>query len=109
MRRPPADLGALGLVAVAAAVVATAVCIRDEEKSTREPPPVPSALSDPLTRELARCLSLGMAAEDDARCRVAWAENRRRFFALPSADPAADANSASPSAEQKTPARVEDR
>ena len=113
MRRPPADLGAfgraLGLVAVATAVVATAICIRDEEKQTREPPPVPSALSDPLTRELARCLSLGMAAEDDARCRATWAENHRRFFALPPADPTTDANSASPTADQKTPARVEER
>ena len=113
MRCRAADLGAfgraLGLVAVAAVVVATAVCIRDEEKETREPPPVPSALSDSLTRELARCLRLGMAAEDDARCRAAWSENRRRFFALPPASPAADANSASPTADQKTHARVGDR
>jgi len=113
MRRPHAGLGAfgraLGLVAVAAAVAATAICLRDEEKRTREPPPVPSALSDPLTRELARCQGIGMAAENDAGCKSTWAENRRRFFALPPADPAADANSASPSADQKTPARVEDR
>jgi conjugative transfer region protein TrbK len=109
MRRSPADFGAfgraLGLVAVAAIVVATAICIHDEEKPTREPPPVPSAISDPLTRELARCQAIGMAAEDDTDCKAAWAENRRRFFALPPAN----ASSADPTSEQKTPARAEDR
>lgn len=35
----------------------------------------------PLGRsELARCRDLGISAADDAACRKAWAENRRRFF-----------------------------
>jgi conjugative transfer region protein TrbK len=29
---------------------------------------------------MARCQTLGMAAENDAACQSAWAENRRRFF-----------------------------
>ncbi len=29
---------------------------------------------------MARCQALGMAAENDADCQAAWAENRHRFF-----------------------------
>ncbi len=29
---------------------------------------------------MAHCQTLGMAAENDAACQAAWAENRRRFF-----------------------------
>jgi conjugative transfer region protein TrbK len=36
---------------------------------------------EPVNTWLARCRDLGMAAADDATCRKAWAENRRRFFA----------------------------
>ncbi len=39
-------------------------------------PPVTGAVS----RELMRCQLLGTAAQGDARCAAAWAENRRRFF-----------------------------
>jgi conjugative transfer region protein TrbK len=35
---------------------------------------------DPLAAAMARCQTLGMAAENDAACQAAWAENRRRFF-----------------------------
>jgi conjugative transfer region protein TrbK len=38
---------------------------------------------DPLRTELLRCNGLGQAALDDALCRDAWAENRRRFFGSP--------------------------
>jgi len=33
-----------------------------------------------LAAAMARCQALGMAAENDAACQAAWAENRRRFF-----------------------------
>jgi conjugative transfer region protein TrbK len=37
---------------------------------------------------MARCQALGMAAENDAACQAAWAENRRRFFSdSPSPEP----------------------
>jgi conjugative transfer region protein TrbK len=36
---------------------------------------------DPLARELAHCREIGSAAQNDAACKAAWAENRRRFFA----------------------------
>ncbi len=35
---------------------------------------------EPARSELARCRDLGLSAADDAACRKAWAENRRRFF-----------------------------
>ena len=109
MRRPLADLGAfgraLGFVAVAAIVVLIAVHLRHSDDAEHAPQPVPSTPSDPLARELVRCQGLGFAAEDDAGCKDAWAENRRRFFAAPPAD----AGSAGPTTEEKTSTRVEDR
>jgi conjugative transfer region protein TrbK len=108
MRRPPADFGAfgraLGLNALAVVIVATAIYIRHDEELAREPPLVPSTASDPLARELVRCQGIAMAAEDDAGCKAVWAENRRRFFALPP-----DASAVGPTTEQKTTTRVEGR
>jgi conjugative transfer region protein TrbK len=109
MRRPPADFGvfgrALGLIAIAVVIVATAIYLRHDEELAREPLPAPSAPSDPLARELARCQGIGMAAQDDAGCIAVWAENRRRFFAVPPAD----ASSVDPTTEHKATTRVEDR
>jgi conjugative transfer region protein TrbK len=39
-----------------------------------------SALISSSQSAMARCQALGMAAENDAACQAAWAENRRRFF-----------------------------
>jgi len=50
------------------------------------------AATDPLTRELARCREIGMAADSDPACKAAWAENRQRFFTYtPSSAPAPEA------------------
>jgi conjugative transfer region protein TrbK len=109
MRRPIPNISpfgrALGFVAVAAIVVVIAVHLRRSDEVARAPLPAALAPSDPLARELARCQGIGMAAEDDPRCKAAWAENRRRFFAAPPAD----ASSADPTAPQKATTRVEDR
>jgi conjugative transfer region protein TrbK len=35
---------------------------------------------EPAANELARCRDIGPAALEDAACRKAWAENRRRFL-----------------------------
>lgn len=35
---------------------------------------------EPARHEFGRCRDLGMSAADEAACRKAWAENRRRFF-----------------------------
>jgi conjugative transfer region protein TrbK len=108
MRRPIPNIGpfgrALGFVAVAAIVVVIAVHLRRSDEVAFAPLPPASTPSDPLARELARCQGIGMAAEDDADCKAAWAENRRRFFTLPP-----DASAVGPATEQKTPTRVEDQ
>ena len=78
------DIPAFGR-AVAFALVATAIIATtlhfDRPKAEREPPTArlkPSV--DPLAVELARCQSIGIAAQKDVACAAAWAENRRRFF-----------------------------
>ena len=71
---------AAGFALVAAAIVATSIHFRHEDSSRPASVSTPSASSDSLARELARCQAMGMAAKDDAACEAAWAENRRRFF-----------------------------
>jgi len=62
---------------VAAAIVLAAIHVRSGP-ARHDTAPSPSR-SDPAPA-LARCQALGPAAEQDARCRATWAENRRRFF-----------------------------
>ncbi len=78
----------IGFALIALAVVAVALHRRYDEEPARAPLPVPSIPSDALARELARCQAIGMGAEEDAACKAAWAENRRRFFASPLTEPA---------------------
>ena len=84
MRARPPEIAALGRVAgfvfVAAAIIVTAVRL-DPRKAEPAPNTTPSAPANaPLAAELARCQAIGMAAQNDAACATAWAENRRRFF-----------------------------
>jgi conjugative transfer region protein TrbK len=76
----PAIARAAGCVVVAAAILAAAL----QFNRNGLPPPVtqldaPSHV-DPLAAAMAHCQTLGMAAENDAACQAAWAENHRRFF-----------------------------
>jgi conjugative transfer region protein TrbK len=72
---------AVGFAAVAILIVAAAVHLL-RNGVERGLPPLPTAsYADALSVALARCQDLGMAAENDAACQSAWAENRRRFFA----------------------------
>ena len=96
---------ALGLVAIVAIIVAIAVHWRRGDEVAHVPSLAPSTPNDPITRELARCQAIGMAAENDADCKAAWTENRRRFFSLPPMDASPTASTT----EQNTPSRVEDR
>jgi conjugative transfer region protein TrbK len=85
VRRVVAILAAGTVLAGVAAWLAGAE-VRDEgviERSTVADP-VPA---DPLRVELLRCNGIGQAALDDAGCRAAWAENRRRFFGTPNRQP----------------------
>ena len=92
MRGGSLDLGAfaraLGLIAVALMLVMAIIHVRRQEEPVWPRVTASAAANDALTRELARCQTIGMGAADDAGCKAAWAENRRRFFILPSADAA---------------------
>ena len=65
-----------------------------ERSTAAAPSPV-----DPLRAEL------GQAALEDAGCRAAWAENRRRFFGSPNRQPPSvnEAHPAAPIATPSTP------
>jgi conjugative transfer region protein TrbK len=76
----PAIGRAAGCLLVAAVIIAAAV--QFHRHGAPRPLPTLSVASrpDPLAEAMARCQTLGMAAENDAVCQAAWAENRRRFF-----------------------------
>jgi conjugative transfer region protein TrbK len=76
----PAFGRAAGFALVATAIVATTAHF-DRHKAEPEPDTArPKPSGDPLAAELARCQSIGIAAQNDFACAAAWAENRRRFF-----------------------------
>lgn len=83
---------------VIAGFAAWLVGVDDREERVRERPAAVRA-TDPLRSELVRCNGLGQAALDDAGCRAAWAENRRRFFGAP--------NRQSPSVNEAPPASLD--
>jgi conjugative transfer region protein TrbK len=79
----PLDIPAFGRAA-GFALVATAIVATTAHFGRRkaEPEPTTARLKpsvDPLAAELARCQSIGIAAQNDVAC-AAWAENRRRVF-----------------------------
>jgi conjugative transfer region protein TrbK len=82
----PAVARAAGFALMAAAMFATAIRLGHYEPSPRLPRMVVVPQSDSLTHEITRCDALGRAAEQDARCDAAWAENRQRFFSYRPAD-----------------------
>ena len=87
MRAAPLNFGAwaraLGLVAVTIAMIMASVHFRDDDSGIVATAKLgfPAHETDPLADELVRCHAIGMAALEDAACKAAWAENRRRFFA----------------------------
>lgn len=76
----------IAVLALGAGLAAAIVALRGENGpedapaiSLRDPGGEP--VFAPTGRsELARCRDIGTAALEDAACRKAWAENRRRFF-----------------------------
>jgi len=62
--------------------VMIATAIHGRHETARPPPPRDrqDTPTDPLAGELARCQSIGIAAESDTNCAAVWADNRRRFF-----------------------------
>jgi conjugative transfer region protein TrbK len=77
--RPGRTLIVLGLVAGIISVVLwlSAQTTGDEGAAARQASP---AKTDALGAALVRCNALGSAALDDAACKRAWAESRRRFL-----------------------------
>ena len=75
---------ALVLAGIGVALIAGAVVMAGKEDEdglrVRSVTLAPAAVETPLAAEFARGHALGTAAADDAACRAAWAENRRRFF-----------------------------
>ena len=76
----PAIVRAAGCLLVATAIIGAALQFHRDGAA----PPVTQLAApshvDPLAAAMARCQTLGMAAENDATCQAAWAENNRRFF-----------------------------
>lgn len=71
----------LVVFALGAGLTAAIVALQDEDATDTKLPSIGRPGGEPVKTGLARCRDLGMAAADDAACRKAWAENRRRFFA----------------------------
>ena len=85
----PAIGRAVGFSLVAVAIIATTAHF-DRREAKPQLITTPSRSSaDPFAVELARCQSIGIAAQNDGACAAAWAENRRRFFTYRPADSAA--------------------
>jgi conjugative transfer region protein TrbK len=91
----------IGFALIALAIVAVALHRRYDEEPAGAPLPAPSIPSDALSRELTRCQTIGIAAAEDAACKAAWAENRRRFFASPPTEPASPSPTFTPPGEPK--------
>lgn len=81
-RDPRRILRVVAVAVVGVTLFATGLWIlRDDSGETGGSAVTRQAISaGPVRAALQRCNDLGSAALDDAGCRAAWAENRRRFF-----------------------------
>ncbi|WP_082016216.1 putative entry exclusion protein TrbK-alt [Aureimonas altamirensis] len=78
----------IAVLALGAGLTAAIAALRGSEDGPEDAPairlrdPGGEPAFDPIGRrsELARCRDIGATALEDAACRKAWAENRRRFF-----------------------------
>ncbi|MCW0983635.1 putative entry exclusion protein TrbK-alt [Agrobacterium sp. BT-220-3] len=71
----------IAVFALGAGLTAAIATLRDEDATDAESPGIGRPGGELANPGLARCRDLGIAAANDAACRKAWAENRRRFFA----------------------------
>lgn len=70
----------VAVLAVGAAMTAAITALRGGGTEEASAQSLHHPSGEPARSELARCRDIGMHAVDDAACRKAWAENRRRFF-----------------------------
>lgn len=73
----------VAVIAIAASLTVAIRALRDDDRPDAKAPSIarPGGEPDPR-RELTRCRDLGAAALEDASCRKAWAESRRRFLQI---------------------------
>lgn len=78
----------IAVFAIGAGLTAAITALQnDEDRHDAAAPRIEHPGGDPARRqELTRCRDLGTAALEDAACRKAWAENRRRFFRMDKPD-----------------------
>lgn len=70
----------IAVLVLGAAMIATIAALREDGAEQAPAHNVMRLGSEAANAELIRCRDLGMAAADDAACKRAWSENRRRFF-----------------------------
>jgi conjugative transfer region protein TrbK len=105
----------IAYVALAGALLVTAITLNDRRYPAGESPGLAAATSA-LDAELARCKAIGAVAAEDAGCKAAWEANRKRFFqpgklyqnrltdAFPDASGAAPAGEDPPNTPPRSPA-----
>lgn len=78
----------IAVFAIGAGLTAAIAALQnDGDRPDADAPRIERPGGDPSSvpatrRELVRCRDLGTVALEDAACRKAWAENRRRFFQI---------------------------
>src|SRR5262249_22175643 len=72
---------AAAVILLAAAVLACALELARQDRTSESSVPAADDKMDALAGELARCKALGREAEHDAACKAVWAQNRARFLA----------------------------
>lgn len=82
----------IAVFTITAGLTAAIAALRnDGDRPDAQTPRIERPGDDPSSvhatrRELVRCRDLGATALEDAACRKAWAENRRRFFQIKKPD-----------------------
>ncbi|MFT4003841.1 MAG: putative entry exclusion protein TrbK-alt [Rhizobium sp.] len=90
----------IAVLALGSAMIAAVMVLRENAPEVAPAHPLRDPGGEPAHSELARCRDIGTAALEDASCRKAWAENRRRFLGTdrPSAPSPERSGSSSPRA-----------
>jgi conjugative transfer region protein TrbK len=70
----------IAVLAIGSAMIVAVAALRENDTEDAPAQNLQRPGGEPANSELIRCRGLGMAAADDAACKKAWAENRRRFF-----------------------------
>jgi conjugative transfer region protein TrbK len=98
---------AAAVILLAGTVLACAVELARQDRTSESSVPAADDKIDALAGELARCKVLGAEAARDPACKAAWAQNRARFLApgVPYQDRSIDLFLATPDA-PKTPPKI---